>query len=134
MADSRRRLSFGEVYALILERCIPEPNSGCLLWEGSMPTQKGNRRQLYGSIRLNGKMVAVHRVAWQAAFGAIAHGEHILHRCDVGLCCNPNHLFSGGYRDNIADKVTKDRAKKRLTAAKARQIRAAVGMTQAELA
>lgn len=136
MADNRRILTFEEVHALLLERCIPEPNSGCLLWTGATPAPKGRRRQLYGSIRLNGRMEAVHRVAYQAAHGAIPTGAQILHRCDVGLCCNPNHLFVGDYKANIADKVAKDRARKRLTIDKARRIHemATSGVSHTKLA
>jgi hypothetical protein len=122
MADSTRHLTFDEVHALLMARCIPEPNSGCLLWEGHVVQQKPGKRQLYGAIRLNGKMVKTHRVAWQAVHGPIPVGVHILHRCDVGLCCNPDHLFAGDNESNIADKIAKDRAGKSLTLEKAREI------------
>src|SRR5579862_3045181 len=107
MADSRRRLTFDEVHALVLARSIPEPNSGCLLWEGSSPRDSPSGRQ-HGNIRLNGKMVKTHRVAWMAEHGPIPPRQHVLHRCDVSLCCNPNHLFLGTNDDNHLDKALKD--------------------------
>lgn len=122
MADNRRHLTFDEVHALVLARCIPEPNSGCLLWEGGVSPQNRPGNQLYGGIRLNGKMVKTHRVAWMAAHGEIPDEMQVLHRCDVGLCCNPNHLFLGSNDDNHRDKALKDRGKKRLTVEKAREI------------
>lgn len=125
MADSTRRLTFDEVHALLLANCIPEPNSGCLLWEGCLVRNPGKRR-LYGSIRLDGKMVRTHRLAYQAVHGPIPDGVHILHRCDVGLCCNPDHLFAGDNDSNIADKVAKDRGSKKLTLEKAKEIHAMV--------
>lgn len=136
MADSRRLLTFDEVHALLLARCIPEPNSGCLLWEGCVPAPKAGKHQLYGSIRLHGKMVATHRVAWQAVHGPIPPGVQILHRCDVGLCCNPAHLFAGDNESNIADKMLKDRGRKKLTHQKAKEIRKMVadGMSQGKVA
>lgn len=81
-------------------------------------------------------MVATHRVAWEAVHGAIPAGVHILHRCDVGLCRNPDHLFAGDGTTNIADKVSKDRGKKRLTLDKAKEIHAlaASGIGQHKLA
>jgi hypothetical protein len=122
LADSTRHLTFGEVHALLLARSIPEPNSGCLLWEGSIVRQKPGKRAIYGNIRLHGKMVKTHRVAYEATFGPIPAGAHVLHRCDVGLCCNPDHLFLGDNESNIADKVTKDRGRKKLTIEQAREI------------
>jgi hypothetical protein len=122
MADNTRHLTFDEVHALLLARCIPEPNSGCLLWEGSIVHPKSGKRQIYGNIRLNGKMVKTHRVAYQAMYGPIPDGIHVLHRCDVGLCCNPDHLFLGDNVSNIADKVAKDRASKKLTLDRAKEI------------
>jgi hypothetical protein len=135
MADSTRRLTFDEVYALLLERCIPEPNSGCLLWEGCRLLRNG-KRGIYGMIRLNGRMVKTHRVAYQAAYGPIPEGAHVLHRCDVGLCCNPTHLFLGDNETNIADKVAKDRGRKKLTIAQAREIHemATTGLTHSKIA
>jgi hypothetical protein len=37
---------------------------------------------------------------------------HVLHRCDVFCCVNPDHLFLGTGADNVADKVKKDRQAK----------------------
>ena len=135
MNDNTRKLTFDEVHALLLERCIPEPNSGCLLWEGSIVHPKVGKRQIYGNIRLNGKMVKTHRVAYQAAYGPIPAGAHVLHRCDVGLCCNPDHLFLGDNETNIADKVAKDRARKTLSLIKAKEIHKmrTLGMTHKKI-
>jgi len=136
MADSTRHLTFDEVHALLLARCIPEPNTGCLLWEGSIVHPKPGKRQVYGNIRLDGKMVKTHRVAYEAAFGPIPAGAQVLHRCDVGLCCNPDHLFLGDNASNIADKMSKDRGRKRLTHEKAKEIHKMVssGVTQRKTA
>lgn len=105
------------------------------MWEGCLVRNPGKRR-LYGSIRLDGKMVRTHRLAYQAVHGPIPDGVHILHRCDVGLCCNPDHLFAGDNDSNIADKVAKDRAGKGLTLEKAKEIHKmrATGATHTEIA
>jgi len=122
VADSTRHLTLDEVVERIHARSIPEPNSGCLLWEGTAVRKVGDKRPLYGMIRLRGKFVKVQRVMYEAAYGPIPTGLHVLHRCDVSLCCNPAHLFTGTNDDNHKDKALKDRGKKKLTIAKARQI------------
>jgi DNA-binding CsgD family transcriptional regulator len=50
-----------------------------------------------------------HRVAWFLEHGSIPAGQHVLHRCDNRLCCNPAHLFLGTNLDNIADRHAKGR-------------------------
>jgi hypothetical protein len=39
--------------------------------------------------------------------GMLAHGDpgnlHSLHRCDVKMCCNPNHIYFGTQRENLED-------------------------------
>ena len=143
MADSRRHLTLDEVVETIRSRSIPEPNSGCLLWEGGIHHQPASRipqhglLQLYGYIRLRGKMAGVHRVMYEAAYGPIPVGSQILHRCDVRLCCNPDHLFLGTNDENHADKAAKDRGRKKLTHAKAKEIRAMAsnsGLTHSRIA
>lgn len=138
---SHRRLTFDEVHSIVVAGLVPEPNSGCLLWEGGIfrqrPYRSGNYSgRVYGSIKLNGTMVGTHRVAYQGAYGPIPDGMHVLHRCDVGLCCNPAHLYLGTNDENHADKAAKDRGRKRLTHAKAGEIHKmrAAGMSQGKIA
>jgi hypothetical protein len=81
---------------------IPEPNSGCWLWLGSL--WKG-----YGRLQLNGRSQKAYRVAWRAFRGVVPQGLHVLHRCDVRCCVNPDHLFLGTNHDNVTDMVKKRR-------------------------
>lgn len=74
------------------DRVIPEPNSGCWLWEGATTTG-------YGVVRHQGRNVFVHHLAWQEARGDIPPGLRVLHRCGVAACCNPEHLALGTARD-----------------------------------
>jgi len=84
----------------------PEPNSGCWLWEGA----QNNRG--YGYIGLSGAKggnVLAHRSMWELTNGPIPDGLWVLHRCDVRICCNPDHLFLGTPLDNMRDMHAKGR-------------------------
>lgn len=80
--------------------------SGCWIWMGAMRGMRGNQ---YGHMRFNGKLEGAHRVSWILHKGGISPGMKILHRCDVGLCVNPEHLFVGTQSDNMEDMVNKGR-------------------------
>ena len=83
-------------------------NNGCMLWTGTVSNHG------YGQICLwkNGKSLTqrAHRVAWEMTNGPVPYGLSVLHRCDVRLCCNPEHLFLGTQADNMADMVAKGRS------------------------
>jgi hypothetical protein len=46
---------------------------------------------------------------WELCHGPIPDGLQVLHKCDVRLCANPDHLFLGTNQDNVNDKVAKGR-------------------------
>ncbi len=81
---------------------MPEPMSGCWLWAGCSSAK-------YGQIRYKGRMQQAHRVFWEKENGPILDGLFALHRCDVPLCVNPDHIFLGTQQDNINDMMTKNR-------------------------
>jgi len=84
---------------------IPEPNSGCWLWIGSTD------RKGYGQIRnpSTNKLMLTHRASYLMAHGTIPKDMHVLHRCDVPCCVNPDHLFTGTHVDNMLDMREKGR-------------------------
>jgi hypothetical protein len=90
------------------DRVIPEPNSGCQLWEGRI----GNSGYgTYGGGR-KGKRFMAHRLAWEEAYGPIPDDDmQICHRCDVRSCVNIDHLFLGTAKDNTRDMMAKGRAR-----------------------
>jgi hypothetical protein len=84
---------------------MPEPNSGCWIWLGSLAGHG------YGQImdaETRGPRTA-HTVSWRINRGPIPEGMHVLHHCDQRWCCNPDHLFLGTNQDNIDDCIAKGR-------------------------
>ena len=117
----------------VQERCVPEPNSGCWLWERS--TFKTG----YGKIHRGGRTLYAHRVAYSLTHGALlGSSDFVCHRCDVRCCVNPDHLFLGDALANSQDMIRKGRqadhfavnprgeahGMAKLTAATVREIRA----------
>lgn len=57
--------------------------------------------------------IAAHRYMYIHLFGEITNKELlVLHKCDNPICCNPNHLWLGTHRNNMDDKVSKNRQQK----------------------
>jgi hypothetical protein len=73
---------------------IPEPNSGCWLWLGSL-------RSGYGRFSLNGKTCEAHRVSYEHLVGPIPQGMMIDHLCRTRCCINPDHLEPVTNAENI---------------------------------
>lgn len=76
---------------------------GCWLW-------LRGKRNGYGQFDLKGKTVSAHRASYEFYVGKIPDGLRVLHKCDNPPCINPDHLFLGTDRDNVADCVKKGRS------------------------
>lgn len=74
------------------------PESGCWIWMAGTRAGYGIYKQVYA-----------HRYSYEKYKGSISDGLHVLHRCDIRTCVNPEHLFLGTNDDNIADMVSKGR-------------------------
>lgn len=75
----------------------------CWLWKGATNFFG------YGVLKIEGRHEKAHRVAWRLTNGRIPKNRWVLHRCDVGGCVRPSHLFLGTPKDNQADMIRKGR-------------------------
>ena len=84
----------------------PHMTTPCWLWMGSLQG-KG-----YGQFWTGEYGTTAHRFSWQMVNGDIPKGHEICHTCDVRICMNPDHLFSGTRADNMKDCINKGRTAK----------------------
>lgn len=91
-----------------MEKCIPEPNSGCWIWTAYL-SNKG-----YGELmmRHTKRAALAHRVSYQLFCGPIEDGKFVLHSCDNPSCVNPDHLRLGDQSANMVDMYSRKRRKK----------------------
>jgi hypothetical protein len=90
----------------VLERLAADSRSegDCLVWTC------GRDHKGYGRVRINGKMMMVHRAAWIARRGLPPPDKpHVLHHCDNPPCWKDGHLWVGTDADNAADRDSKGR-------------------------
>jgi hypothetical protein len=82
---------------------VKKTDSGCWVRTSSL-MPKG-----YSTIKLNGKTRYAHRISYEHFVGPIPDGMCICHSCDNPSCVNPQHLFLGTQKDNLADMTNKGR-------------------------
>lgn len=107
------------LYDRIVAQVRKDPFTGCWVWTGPTYEWSGNRKRKhvgrYGWISLyaatGGKLrtINAHRAMWLAVHGPLTRQQFVCHRCDFGLCVNPEHLFLGSAKDNARDMRDKVR-------------------------
>lgn len=88
---------------MLYDRCKTTMFTGCWEFQGTK-LETG-----YGRVVIEGRKVFAHRLAYSLKYGPIPEGMQVLHSCDNPPCCNPNHLFLGTQKDNMADMRSKGR-------------------------
>ena len=109
------------------DKYIPEPNSGCWLWEGALSPNG------YGHIRRDGKIITAHKVSYILNVGEVPDGYDVCHTCDNRMCVNPSHLWLGTRSQNLQDMLKKSRHNRKLTYDQAQEIKSSP-MKNADLA
>jgi hypothetical protein len=83
--------------------------NGCLVWRGA------KNKNGYGYVRNGARVVYVHRMTFEAAYGPIPASMEVCHRNVAPLCsrscAEPTHLWLGTHADNMRDMQLKGRAK-----------------------
>jgi len=88
--------------AYLQSKILPEPMSGCWLWDGAFFANG------YGQVSTKQKSRLAHRVVYK--FYVCDPGEKcVLHKCDNRSCVNPDHLWLGTKKDNNSDRSQKGR-------------------------
>ncbi len=103
LAERRLRLHAGDAqyvmagdYRRVESLYMPEPNSGCWLWIGSVLARRG-----YGRIGVRGKEYLAHRLVYEMLVGPVPEGLELDHKCRVTCCVNPDHLEPVTHLENV---------------------------------
>lgn len=92
--------------ARIVAKLVPEPNTGCMLWEGST-CKKG-----YAMVKWQGRRMRVNRVLYKLRTGRWPSRRYeMLHSCDTPSCCNERHVRPGTRATNARERQERGRTR-----------------------
>lgn len=81
--------------------------NGCIEWTGS------TARNGYGQVRRQGKLVTVTRLVMHLKHAFPLESKlFVLHHCDNPRCINEKHLYIGTRKDNVRDRLLRNRGTK----------------------
>lgn len=83
------------------------PDGDCWRWIGNVHPQTG-----YGAYSFRGKGYRAHRLSLMIHGVAVPDHLDACHHCDNRWCVNPNHLYVGTRRQNMADCTARGRHNK----------------------
>jgi hypothetical protein len=78
--------------------------NGCWIWTA------GKYRAGYGKFSINWKNMNAHRASYIIHKGPFDYSKLVLHKCDVKLCVNPDHLYIGDKSRNLKDAYERGQA------------------------
>lgn len=95
-----------EIILARIQQRVSHNDAGCLIWYGS---KSGG----YGVMRVDNKLVRVHRFMCEYHHGAAPSTDNLVvrHACDVRNCVEPSHLSWGTYSENTMDFVSQGRVR-----------------------
>jgi hypothetical protein len=125
-----RKHTIHDTLSVIRDRILINEESECAEYPD------GKCRKGYGRVRYMQRWVRAHAAVWMYHFGSIPKGMNVLHRCDNPACCTPSHLYLGDNKQNIKDKLDRDRSGKSLNISKVTRIKELLlaGVSQALIA
>jgi hypothetical protein len=99
----QKRRKMKELRERLLSQVVKVPGpleTDCWLCDG---------RVTHKTISWLGETHSASRLSYLAFVGPVKFNHYVLHRCDIGGCINPNHLFQGTPQDNVLDAIAKGR-------------------------
>ena len=79
----------------IAPRLVVDEETGCHRWTGA------HNSTGYGYVKVDGRQVSVHSVAYELFVGPIPEGLELDHLCRVRDCANPEHLEAVTRAENL---------------------------------
>jgi hypothetical protein len=100
------------------------PGIDCWIWVAGRTAQKSHGRVRFTNENGDRYSEYAHRAAYISFFGKPSEGTFICHKCGVGLCVRPSHLYAGTAATNGKDTADMRMGKKaKLTYQQAYEIR-----------
>lgn len=108
----------------IKSNCVVSKKTGC--WEWTLAVQNAGYGIFGIALGSKNKTHTVHRYVYQIVNNVILPTNRVVrHLCHNSLCCNPDHLAEGSYKDNWYDSESTHRAThKRIASKKKRALNA----------
>jgi hypothetical protein len=79
----------------LLRRVLVDEATGCWLWQGAKVGAG------YGTIKVDGRTILTHRLAYELFVGPIPTALELDHLCRVPACVNPAHLEAVTHAENM---------------------------------